>query len=150
MVSDERIGVIRFEIDDQTGEDLAYALDRLRTVPGVRDVCQWMAVGKHGRMMAAIQVLCDPATLHQAAVACLNETSTIGLRTTVETRYVLPRTTLVTQVDGRPAAIKRVTRPGGAETTKIEFTSLALYNGNFAERSRIKRAAEGTSPEEPS
>jgi uncharacterized protein (TIGR00299 family) protein len=149
-MADESIGIIRCEVDDQTAEDLAYALERLRTVPGVRDVCYWMAVGKHGRMMAAIQILCDPDVLHQAAEACLNETSTIGVRTAVETRRVLPRDIHVTQVDGRPVLIKRVIRPGGANTTKVEFASLAESGGDFAERARIKRLAEGTTLEEPS
>ena len=112
-MADESIGIIRCEVDDQTAEDLAYALERLRSVPGVRDVCYWTAVGKRGRMMAAIQILCEPDVLHQAAEACLNETSTIGVRTAIEARCVLPRVMHVTQVDGRPVAIKRVTRPGG-------------------------------------
>ena len=73
----ESIGIVRCEVDDQTAEDLAYALERLRTAPGVRDVCYWTAVGKHGRMLAAIQMLCDPDALNEAARACLNETSTI-------------------------------------------------------------------------
>ncbi len=147
-LADERIGIIRFEVDDQTGEDLAYALDRLRAVPGIRDVCQWMAVGKQGRMMAAIQILCDPDVLYQASMACLNETSTIGLRTAVETRYLLPRETLVTEAAGRPAVIKRVTRPSGTQTAKIEFASLAERGADFAQRARIKRLAEGASLEE--
>ena len=149
-MADESIGVIRCEVDDQTGEDLAHALERLRTVSGVRDVCYWTAVGKRGRMIAAIQILCEPDVLHQAALACLNETSTIGVRTAIETRRVLPRVMQVTQVDGRPVAIKRVTRPGGAQTAKIEFASLAESGGDFAERARIKRVAESMSLEEPS
>jgi pyridinium-3,5-bisthiocarboxylic acid mononucleotide nickel chelatase len=150
LIADESIGIIRCEVDDQTAEDLAYALERLRTGPGVRDVCYWTAVGKQGRMVAAIQILCDPDVLHQVALACLNETSTIGVRTAVETRRVLPREMEVTQVDGRPVAIKRVTRPGGTQTSKIEFASLAESGGDFAERARIRRMAEGTSLEESS
>jgi uncharacterized protein (DUF111 family) len=149
-MADDSIGIIRCEVDDQTAEDLAYALDRLRTVPGVRDVCYWTAVGKRGRMMAAVQILCDPDALHQAAEACLNETSTIGVRIAVETRHLLPRDMHITQVDGRPVAIKRVTRPGGAKTAKVEFASLAESGGDFAERARIKRMAEGASLEESS
>ncbi len=150
LMADDSIGIIRCEVDDQTAEDLAYALDRLRTVPGVRDVCYWTAVGKRGRMMAAVQILCDPDALHQAAEACLNETSTIGVRIAVETRHLLPRDMHITQVDGRPVAIKRVTRPGGAKTAKVEFASLAESGGDFAERARIKRMAEGASLEESS
>ena len=94
-------------------------------------------------MMAAIQILCDPEQLHEAARACLNETSTIGVRIAVEKRCVLPRETHLTQVDGRPVVIKRVTRPGGTQTAKIEFASLAETGGDFAARARLKRMAEG-------
>ena len=73
-----------FEIDDQSPEDLAIGLDRIRTVEGVRDVCQWPALGKKGRMAAAVQVLCEPALIESAARACLSETATIGLRLRVE------------------------------------------------------------------
>jgi uncharacterized protein (TIGR00299 family) protein len=149
-MAEESIGIIRCEVDDQTAEDLAHALERLRSVPGVRDVCYWTAVGKRGRMMAAIQILCDPDALHHVALACLNETSTIGVRTAIETRRVLPRVMHITHVDGRPVAIKRVTRPGGGQTAKIEFASLAESGGDFAERARIKRLAENNSLEESS
>ena len=40
-----RIGVCEFEVDDQTPEDLAVALDRLRELPGVLDVIQTTVLG---------------------------------------------------------------------------------------------------------
>jgi hypothetical protein len=43
------LAVIGCEVDDQTGEDLATGLDRLRALPGVHDVLQMPVVGKKGR-----------------------------------------------------------------------------------------------------
>lgn len=134
----DSIGVIRFEIDDQTSEDLAIGLDRLRALEGVRDVCQWAAVGKKGRMMAAVQVLCAPESLERVALACLSETATIGLRTRVEARTMLPREAV--EVDGRRA--KRVRRPGGASTIKAESDEVGGA-GDYAARAQRKRTIEG-------
>ena len=52
--------VIAFEVDDQSPEDLAIALDHLRAHPAVLDVLQMPAFGKKGRMTAHIQVLAQP------------------------------------------------------------------------------------------
>jgi uncharacterized protein (TIGR00299 family) protein len=134
--AEDRVGVIRFEIDDQTGEDLAIGLERLRALPTVRDVCQWPAFGKKGRMMAAVQVLCDPDAVEAVATACLGETSTIGLRWRIERRQVLARET-----DGGDIRVKRTRRPDGDVTAKAEADDLARVGG-YAARSRRRREAE--------
>ncbi len=67
-VAAERIGVIRFEVDDQTAEDLALGLDRVRALAEVLDVCQWPAIGKRGRLGTAVQVLCRPDALERTAL----------------------------------------------------------------------------------
>ena len=73
--------MISFEVDDQSGEDLATGLDRLRAVPGVHDVLQMAAFGKKGRLATHVQVLAAPEALDAAVAACFGETTTIGLRT---------------------------------------------------------------------
>ena len=44
----DRVAQVAFEVDDQTPEDLAIALDRLRAHPSVLDVLQMPAFGKKG------------------------------------------------------------------------------------------------------
>ncbi len=127
-VPGDRIGVIRFEVDDQTGEDLAIALDRLRALAVVRDVCQWPVLGKKGRLGSAIQVLCDPEAVDTAAAACLSDTSTIGLRWRVESRRVLPREA-VDQAN-------RVHRPDGSRTLKADAEALTGAGGYAARTAR--------------
>ncbi|MDZ7686458.1 MAG: nickel insertion protein [Gammaproteobacteria bacterium] len=39
---------LEFEIDDQTAEELAWAVDRLRREPGVRDIVQTSVLGERG------------------------------------------------------------------------------------------------------
>ena len=138
----DRIGVVRFEIDDQTGEDLAIALDRLRALAPVRDVCQWAVTGKKGRMAAAVQVLCEPAALDATIDACLAETATIGLRWGIEQRRILPRQEGEALTPHGRIGIKRVTRPGGRPTQKADADALAA-GGDYAGRAALRRAAEG-------
>lgn len=133
----ERIGVIRFEVDDQSPEDLAIGLDRIRVVAGVRDVCQWPVLGKKGRLAAAVQVLCEPALVERAADACLAETATLGLRLRVDERRVLDREELTR--DGLP--IKRARRPDGAMTAKLA-SDVAAEAGAYAARARLRRRVE--------
>jgi len=77
--SDE-VAQVQFEVDDQTPEDLAIALDKLRSHPSVLDVLQTPAFGKKGRMTMHIQLLADAADVESVFDACFSETTTIGLR----------------------------------------------------------------------
>ena len=53
----EDVVVMQFEVDDQSPEDLAIGLDRVRAQPGVLDVVQAAVLGKKGRMAVQVQVL---------------------------------------------------------------------------------------------
>ncbi|MCJ2057267.1 LarC family nickel insertion protein [Methylobacterium sp. J-048] len=134
------VAVIAFEIDDQSGEDLAMGLDRLRAEPGVRDVVQMPVLGKKGRMMAHIQVLVQPESLEAAIAACFRETTTIGLRHHAVARAVLDREAVTVAPEGRPVRVKVVDRPGG-RTAKAEADD-ALNQASQADRARLRRAAE--------
>jgi uncharacterized protein (TIGR00299 family) protein len=134
------LAVIGFEVDDQTAEDLAIGLDRIRAVPGVHDAVQMPALGKKGRMATHIQVLAAPAALEEAVAACFAETTTIGLRTHLVAGRTLARRTEEVAVDGRTIRVKRAARPGGA-TGKAEDDDVRGTAGHAA-RARLRRAAE--------
>ena len=138
----EEIGVIRFEVDDQTPEDLAIGLARIAALAVVRDVMQWPVYGKKGRLAVAVQVLCDPAALDPVSRACLTETTTIGLRRRVEERTVLPRTPRTVEVGGGAVAAKEVVRPGGRRTVKAEADEIATSAETEAGRSALRRRVE--------
>ena len=57
--ADSSVAVCEFEVDDQTPEDLAIGLERLRELPGIFDVTQAPVIGKKGRLTVRIQVLQD-------------------------------------------------------------------------------------------
>ena len=141
---EDEIATIRFEVDDQTPEDLAVGLDRLRAVPGVLDVLQIPCFGKKGRMCVQIQVLVRLDALDAAAEACLGETSTLGVRIERVSRRILARSH-ATRLDRDGAAIrvKTATRPDGALTTKAEIDDIAAHPGDRAAREARRRRIEG-------
>lgn len=122
--TENRVGIIQFEIDDQTGEELAAALDRIRADSDVIDVTQSLTIGKKGRMMAAIQVLARPGALDAVAELCFRQTTTLGLRSRIEARVVLPRRQVTTAEGVR---VKLAERPGGT-TAKAEMDDAAAVD----------------------
>ena len=137
----ESIALLRFEIDDQTPEDLALGLERLRARPGVLDVVQWPAYGKKGRMVATVQVLSKRAALDAALAAVFDETTTLGVRWSEVSRSTLVRDT-ASHSDGHGTVrVKRARRPAGTVTAKAELADLAGSAGH-AEREERRRGAE--------
>lgn len=137
--------VIEFEVDDQSAEDLALALDRLRARPDVYDIVQTPVLGKKGRLAVSIRLLGDPAGLDDIAAQCFEETATIGLRHRVESRIILPRESGVTRVDEREVRLKVVKRPSSL-SVKVEADDLAATPGRLARealRRKVERDKEG-------
>ncbi len=139
------LAVVSFEVDDQTGEDLATGLDRLRAAPGVHDVLQMIAIGKKGRMAVHVQVLARPDSVEPVMAACFSETTTIGLRVHTVQGRALPRRFAETQVDGQAVRVKLAERPDGL-TGKAEQDHLLAVPGHAA-RTRLRRAAEAAATE---
>jgi pyridinium-3,5-bisthiocarboxylic acid mononucleotide nickel chelatase len=139
--SDRReIAVIEFEIDDQSAEDLATGLERLREHDGIVDVVQMPVFGKKGRVTTSVRALARTEALDEAVAACFRETTTIGLRHRIVSRAELPRRVTTVEVQGRPVRVKTVERPGGA-TAKAEADDATALDGHAA-RAGLRREAE--------
>lgn len=132
------VTVLSFEVDDQTPEDLAVGLDRLRAIEGVLDVLQTPVVGKKGRLSTSIRLLARPDAAEAAIVACFAETTTLGVRFHDEARMILARTE-VRSDDG--IAVKLAERPGGRRTAKAASDDLA-GRGGHDDRDAARRSAE--------
>ena len=129
--TNEQVGEITFEVDDQTGEELAVALDILRATQGVLDVVQYMVFGKKGRLATSVRVLCYPSYINQAIEQIFLQTTTIGLRKQILNRSVLSRENI--SLDGVSA--KKSIRPDGVITIKADMDELILNTSTQAERS---------------
>jgi hypothetical protein len=130
----DRVEVLRFEVDDQTGEDLAVALERLRGAENVIDGCQWPVLGKKGRMAAAVQVLVRPEAAERVVVDVLAETTTLGIRRSTVARTTVRRE--MRDVNGVP--VKLAQRPAGT-SAKAEMDGLAHLEGVARRRVERKR-----------
>jgi len=131
--------VIEFEVDDQSPEDLAIGLDRLRALEGVVDVSQLPAYGKKGRLGVHVHLLALPGSLSMVTNACFIETTTIGLRYRTEQRLVLPR--VHAKSGEKNIRTKIVERPGSGRTAKADIGDVAESGGHQA-RIATRRTAE--------
>ena len=130
------VDVLRCEIDDQTAEDLALAIDVLREHEGVIDICQWPVFGKKGRLATAIQVLVKPEYTTQVSEKLFDETTTLGIRYMRNKRKLIPRKRV--EVEG--AKVKLANRPTGV-SAKIEIDDLRRAKGQI-ERSKRRKKLE--------
>ena len=138
----ERVGVLEFEVDDQTGEDLALALDRLRDLEGVLDVSSHAVNGKKGRLAVHVRLLARIAAVDSVIESSFRETTTLGVRWREMNRAVLPRESATVMVDGRSVRVKSARRPGAIRTAKAEIDDLAPTAGGHADRERLRARAE--------
>jgi hypothetical protein len=139
-VPHRQLAVIGFEVDDQSAEDLALGLDRVRTLPDVHDVLQMPAFGKKGRLVTHVQVLARPEAAEAVAQACFSETTTIGLRINLVQGRALAREGREVAVAERQLRVKVVDRLGG-RTGKAEADDVRDVTGHAA-RTRLRRRAE--------
>jgi len=135
-----QLGVIEFEVDDQSSEELAMGLDRLRRHQDIFDVVQAPVFGKKGRMMSSIRLLVRPSAIEDAITACFRETTTIGLRHHTVQGAALVRRAEEVVVDGRRIRVKSVDRPGGV-TAKAESDD-ALADQSQHARRQLRHEAE--------
>lgn len=132
---------VEFEIDDQTPEDLALALERIRESDGVLDVLQMPAFGKKGRQVAAVRILARPEAETDLIRLCFDETTTLGVRRQLVSRSVLSREeTLVKQGDGR-YRVKLASRPGGT-SAKWEMDDVSNLQADHLGRKTIREQVE--------
>ena len=130
----DRITDLSFDIDDMTPEELGIATDRLRTIDGVVDVTQTPMIGKKGRAIIGVRVLCQPEHSEQIVQACFAETTTLGLRIARTERRVLER-----QTHAGAIRVKSANRAGG-DTAKAESDDLAATSTLKARRELAHQA----------
>ncbi len=120
--TDEIIELI-CNIDDMTAEEIGFAYDRLFAA-GAVDVFGIPAMMKKNRPGTILHVLCKPAEKDAVVKAMFANTTTIGIRESVQPRYILDRS-----IETRPTAygdirVKKVSGYG-VEREKYEYDDLA-------------------------
>jgi pyridinium-3,5-bisthiocarboxylic acid mononucleotide nickel chelatase len=141
--------VVEFEVDDQSAEELAVGLERIRNDPAVFDVIQIPAIGKKGRQTSHVKILADPAKQEDVIALCFQQTTTIGLRFRTTEAVALPRQTESVQIGGRNVRVKIVRRPGIGATAKAEADDLLLAGEGYNARAELKTKAEAQALSSP-
>jgi pyridinium-3,5-bisthiocarboxylic acid mononucleotide nickel chelatase len=141
--------IIEFEVDDQSAEELAAGLERIRNDAAVFDVIQIPAIGKKGRQTSHIKILADPTKQEDVIALCFQQTTTIGLRFRATEAVALPRQTESVQIGGRNVRVKIVRRPGIGATAKAEADDLLLAGEGYNARAELKTKAEAQALSSP-
>jgi uncharacterized protein (TIGR00299 family) protein len=140
--SQDAVEVLRCEIDDQTSEDLAIALENIRNHDNVLDVNQWPVFAKKGRMATAVQVLVRSGFSSDVIRVILDETTTLGVRWNTVARTIVERE-ISTFDDVR---VKVAQRPS-ATTAKAEAAdveAIATHHGRQTARRHAEHHANTT------
>ena len=132
----ESVYQIKFDVDDQSPEDLAIALDHIRGNPTVLDVLQLTATGKKGRTSILVRIIARVEHINRVFEACFYETATLGLRYQLVNRVVLNRWEEKTPLGGAAYDYKIVTR-GGVHSGKVEADTLKNTSG-YVNRANIR------------
>ena len=137
----DQITQLRFEIDDQTPEQLAQALELLRHVDGVLEINQLPAIGKKQRQSSSVSLLVKADEVDAVTNMCFQLTSTLGIRRQLVERAVLRRQEVLVSVNNRSYRVKVAHRPGGL-TAKIEMDDLIASGLDLREQRSIREQAE--------
>jgi uncharacterized protein (TIGR00299 family) protein len=140
-VATEEMVRLSCDLDDQTPEDVAIAVDRLRLIEGVVDVTTSVAAGKKGRIALRLDVLARPECLPEAQSQLLEQTTSLGIRWHTVYRAVLPRGSEVVETSAGPVRRKRADRSAGP-TFKAESDDIAALGDTHEARKRIRIEAE--------
>lgn len=136
----DTVAVLEFEVDDQSAEDLALGVARIREDADVIDIVTWPVFAKKGRIATHVQVLSRAPAARRVTDLCFTETTTLGVRHGITARMTLPRATSTVQVGGRDVRVKTSTRPDGSTQVKPEMDDLSQV-GDREARERVRRAA---------
>lgn len=109
---------LKTNIDDMTGEELAYLVDALFSA-GALDVVQYPVIMKKGRHGVVLEVLTIPDHFEKISERLFSESTTLGIRYCYKNRSILPRRESIVEYKGFKFKIKHA-----GKRYKIEDESL--------------------------
>ncbi len=121
---DGEILELNFNVDDMTGEELAFASERIFAA-GARDVSFAPVVMKKGRPGQRVSVMCAAETRGDVVKAIFTHTSTLGIRETHCRRYTLDRKIETVALPDGSTVRRKVASGYGACRAKWEADDLA-------------------------
>ena len=136
---ESRITEISCNLDDMTGEDIAFAAERILQA-GALDVFTESIYMKKGRPAVKLTVLARPEDEERLAGEIFRHTSTIGVRIHTDRRYELARRSEQRKTPLGTIEVK-ISEGFGVRKEKIEFASLKQIAETSGKRLAEVRAA---------
>ena len=121
---DREIFELNFNVDDMTGEELAFAAERIFAA-GARDVSFAPVFMKKGRPGQRVSVMCSAETRGEVVKAIFVHTSTLGVRETHCRRYTLERKVETVSLSDGSTVRRKVASGYGVRRAKWEADDLA-------------------------
>ena len=118
------VAKLECEIDDSTGEELGFALERLLAA-GALEADYAPVFMKKNRPAWRLTVLCSVDEIGRFADLVLQTTSTLGVRWCEMERRTLPRTARVVATPWGDVAVKEATLPDGGIRRHAEYDDVA-------------------------
>lgn len=115
--------VINSNIDDSSGEDLGYVLEKLMDA-GALDVSYSPIFMKKNRPAYRLEVICRAETREKLSEIIFDETTTIGVRYYVVQREELTRVRTLVDTELGQIEAKQVSTPSGHTYTYPEYESM--------------------------
>lgn len=120
---EERVLCLSCNLDDMTGEAVGFAMERLLAL-GALDVFTQAIGMKKSRPAVLLTVLCRPAEREKMVRALFANTTTLGIRESIQRRYTLSRRFETVQTPHGPVRCK-VASGYGVVRRKAEYEDLA-------------------------
>ncbi len=121
----DEIAILETNLDDVSGEILGNALERLSKLSP--DVTFFQGIGKKGRPMVMIRVLCSPDKVYEVAKSIMEETGTLGVRIIFASRLL----------EGRRIEERRINVFGRDFVIRVKYSSSSLLKPEFEDVKRI-------------
>ena len=120
----ETIVELQTQLDDLSPQAIAYTLNQLFTV-GAVDVFKQAIAMKKDRLGTLLTVLCPEKAAAECEALIFRETTTLGIRRTLQQRSVLDRKMITVETDYGNIPVKVASREGKVMNVQPEFEDCA-------------------------
>jgi len=137
----DTVAVLRCNVDDNTAEELGFAMERLLEA-GALEVFTLPAGMKKNRSGTLLTVICAPGERERMATLLFRHTNTIGIRESLTERFVLDRRTETRETPLGPVRVK-ISEGYGVRREKPEYEDLArIARDKGASLAEIRKETE--------
>ena len=120
----ESVALLSCNLDDMTGEDISFAAETLLGA-GALDVWTTPIYMKKGRPAVSLSCLCAIDDRARFAELMLEHTTSLGVRETIHSRYVLERESAFVVTPIGSLRVKKCISPSGTVREKAEYDDVA-------------------------